>query len=80
MGVGSHPPFKYLLLKRETLTKENVMDKVWIVEEIREDMTTAIMGAHATLASARNEVLEWEAVEGNKCLYTITVMRVQGSK
>ena len=56
------------------------MDKVWIVEEIREDMTTAIMGAHATLASARNEVLEWEAVEGNKCLYTITVMRVQGSK
>ena len=77
MGI-SHPPFKYLLLKRETLTKENVMDKVWIVEEIREDMTTEIMGVHATLASAREDVLGWEAVEDNKCLYTVTVMRVRG--
>ena len=53
------------------------MDKVWIVEEIREDMTTAIMGAHATLASAREDVIGWEAVEDNKCLYTVTVMRVR---
>ena len=53
------------------------MDKVWIVEEIREDMTTEIMGVHSALASARKEVLEWEAVEDNKCIYTVTVMRVR---
>lgn len=56
------------------------MNKVWILEEIREDMTTGIMGAHATLASAREDMIGWESVEDNKCLYTITVMRVQSSK
>ena len=56
------------------------MDKVWIVEEIRKDKTTAIMGVHATLESAHQEVLEWEEVVRNDKsgeLYTITVMRVR---
>ena len=59
------------------------MDKVWIVEEIRKDMTTAIMGVHSTLASAREDVREWEKIvknDGSGELYTITVMRVRGSK
>jgi hypothetical protein len=59
------------------------MDKVWIVEEIRKDMTTAIMGVHSTLASAQEEVREWEEIvknDGSGELYTITVMRVRGAK
>ena len=59
------------------------MDKVWIVEELRKDMTSVIMGAHATLASAREDVREWEEIvknDGSGELYTITVMRVRGAK
>ena len=56
------------------------MDKVWIVEEIRKDMTTAIMGVHSALASAQQEVREWEEIvkkDDSGELYTITVMRVR---
>ena len=59
------------------------MNKVWIVEEIREDMTSVIMGAHATLTSAREDVREWEEIvknDGSGELYTITVMRVRGGE
>ena len=61
------------------------MDKVWIVEEITEikglgDMKSAIMGVHASLASAQEEVRGWEKIAKNDNsdeLYTITVMRVR---
>ena len=56
------------------------MDKVWVVEELRKDKTSAIMGVHTTLESAHEEVREWEAIEKHDNsgeLYTITVMRVR---
>jgi len=53
------------------------MNKVWIVEEIRDDYSTQVMGVHSGLASARKEVLKCEALEDNKCNYLITGMTVQ---
>jgi len=57
--------------------KEIIMNKVWIVEEIRDDYSTQVMGVHSGLASARKEVLKCEALEDNKCNYLITGMTVQ---
>ena len=55
------------------------MNKVWIVEETRNDGTSAILDVHKSLESAKASVLDWEKYDDDSVqFYTVTVMRVQG--
>ena len=55
------------------------MDKVWIVEETRNDGTSAILDVHSSLKSAQISIEEWEKYDDDSVqFYTVTVMRVQG--
>ena len=57
------------------------MNKVWIVEETRNDGTSAILDVHKSLESAKASVLDWEKYDDDSVqFYTVTVMKLQGEK
>ena len=57
------------------------MNKVWIVEEVRNDKTSVILDVHSSLKSAQISIEEWKKCDdSSRAFHTVTGMRVQSDK
>tara|TARA_R110002126_G_C10081183_1_gene463855 strand:+ start:61 stop:285 length:225 start_codon:yes stop_codon:yes gene_type:complete len=72
------------VFKRTLLKKENIMNKVWIVEEIRNygysNQKSVIISVYERRALAEDDMRSWQMIakkNDTSELYTVTVMKVQ---